>query len=301
MRKQLMLSILIPTYNYNVYPLVLELKQQADCLGIDYEILVQDDASFSELNIENEIINTNKNCFFFVNNYNLGRGKNINSLAEKAKHNWLLILDCDTFPTQKDFIKKYIKTTENIAHIVVFGGIEYEKEKPEKEKLLRWVYGNKRESLSLKTRKEKPNSRALTSNLLIQKELFTKNSFDDSITKYGYEDLCFLAVLETKNIQVNHIDNPTFHLNLETSILFLEKTKTSLENLAFIVDSKIIDSVDTKIITTYNLLQKLMLVKSISYIFKKLESNIRTNLLSENPSLFLFDLYKLGYYCTLKK
>lgn len=296
-----MLSILIPTYNYNVYPLVLELKQQADCLGIDYEILVQDDASFSELNIENQIINTIKNCFFFVNNSNLGRGKNINSLAEKAKHSWLLILDCDTFPTQKDFIKKYITTITNSDHRVIFGGIEYEKEKPEKEKLLRWVYGNKRESLSLKTRKEKPNSRALTSNLLIQKELFIKNSFNDSITKYGYEDLCFLAALETKGIQVNHIDNPTFHLNLETSALFLDKTKTALENLAFIVDSKIINTIDSKIFTIHQLLQKLMLVKSTSYIFQKLESNIKTNLLSENPSLFLFDLYKLGYYCNLKK
>lgn len=296
-----MLSILIPTYNYNVYPLVLELKQQADCLGIDYEILVQDDASFSELNIENEIINTNKDCFFFVNNYNLGRGKNINSLAKKAKHNWLLILDCDTFPTQKDFIKNYIQITTNISHIVVFGGIEYKKEKPEKEKLLRWVYGNKRESLSLKTRKEKPNSRALTSNLLIQKELFIKNSFNDSITKYGYEDLCFLVALETKGIQISHIDNPTFHLNLETSALFLDKTKTALENLAFIVDSKIINTIDSKIFTIHQLLQKLMLVKSTSYIFQKLESYIKTNLLSENPSLFLFDLYKLGYYCNLKK
>lgn len=296
-----MLSILIPTYNYNVCPLFLELKQQADCLGIDYEILVQDDASFSELNIENENINTNKNCFFFVNNSNLGRGKNINSLAKKAKYNWLLILDCDTFPTQKDFIKKYITTITNIDHRIIFGGIEYEKEKPEKEKLLRWVYGNKRESLSLKTRNEKPNSRALTSNLLIQKELFIKNSFDESITKYGYEDLCFLTALETKGIQVGHIDNPTFHLNLETSVLFLDKTKTALENLAFIVDSKIINTIDSKILTIHQLLQKLMLVKLTSYIFQKLESNIKTNLLSENPSLFLFDLYKLGYYCNLKK
>ncbi|MGO4772955.1 glycosyltransferase family 2 protein [Flavobacterium sp. W22_SRS_FK3] len=296
-----MLSILIPTYNYNVYPLFLELKQQADCLGIAYEILVQDDASLSELNIENENINTNKNCFFFVNKSNLGRGKNINSLAKKAKHNWLLILDCDTFPTQNNFIKKYITTITNTDHRVIFGGIEYEKGKPKKEKLLRWVYGNKRESLSLKTRKEKPNSRALTSNLLIQKELFIKNPFDNAITKYGYEDLYFLAVLETKGIQVCHIDNPTLHLNLETSVLFLDKTKTALENLAFIADSKIINTIDSKIITTHRLLKKIMLVKSTSYIFQKLESNIRTNLLSENPSLFLFDLYKLGYYCTLKK
>lgn len=296
-----MLSILIPAYNYNIFPLVLELKKQCISGGIQFEILVQDDASFSKLNIENQIINTIENCFFFVNNSNLGRGKNINSLAEKAKYNWLLILDCDTFPVQNDFIKKYINTIINPSNRIVFGGIKYKGERPEKENLLRWVYGNKRESLSLKARKEKPNNRALTSNLLIQRELFINNSFDDSITKYGYEDLCFLAALKAKNIQVCHIENPTFHLDLETSVLFLEKTKTALGNLVFIVDSKIIDHIDSKIVTTHNLLHKLMLVKFTSYIFKKLELNIRTNLLSENPSLFLFDIYKLGYYCTLKK
>ena len=47
-----MLSILIPTYNYNVYPLVTELKKQIDELAIEYEILVQDDSSKSSENIK---------------------------------------------------------------------------------------------------------------------------------------------------------------------------------------------------------------------------------------------------------
>ena len=52
-----MLSILIPVYNYNVVPLVLELHKQCLECEIDFEILCQDDASNSELNEENEIIN----------------------------------------------------------------------------------------------------------------------------------------------------------------------------------------------------------------------------------------------------
>ena len=83
------------------------------------------------MNEENEIINSLENCSFFVNSNNLGRGKNINLLAEKAKYDYLLILDCDTFPTQNNFIKNYISTTNNIENLVVFGGIQYKKEKPE--------------------------------------------------------------------------------------------------------------------------------------------------------------------------
>ena len=64
-----MLSILIPTYNYNVYSLVTELKSQADALGIAYEILVQDDAStfFLQENISVLRSDMKINCFFISN------------------------------------------------------------------------------------------------------------------------------------------------------------------------------------------------------------------------------------------
>jgi len=293
-----MLSILIPAYNYNVYPLVAELdKQCLDC-GIEFEISCQDDASLSIWNTENEKINSNPNCHFYINSTNLGRGNNINSLAEKSKFDWLLIMDCDTFPTQNNFIKKYCEIIPK-SH-VVFGGIQYKKEKPEKEKLLRWVYGNIRESLSVTTRNERPNGHALTSNLLIQKEIFLQNRFDSDIINYGYEDLCFLSTLETKQIKVSHIDNPTFHLNLETSIIFLEKTKIAIENLSIITNSCKYLNIESKINSAYITLKKLKLVAIIALIFNKTESKITSNLVSKNPSLFLFDLYKLGYYCRIK-
>ena len=287
-----MLSILIPVYNYDVIPLALELNKQCLESKIDFEILCQDDASNSKLNEENEIINSLENCSFFVNSNNLGRGKNINSLAKKTKHDYLLILDCDTFPTQNNFIKNYISTTNNIENLVVFGGIQYKKEKPENEKLLRWVYGNKRETLSLKVRNQKPNIRALTSNLLIQKKLFLETLFDESITKYGYEDLVFLSDLEKKEIFVTHIENTTYHLGLETSQQFLEKTKIALENLKIISKSRSFNVSDSKLLGFYVLLKRLYLSTFISFIFKKTERIIERNLLSKKPSLLLFDFYK---------
>jgi glycosyltransferase involved in cell wall biosynthesis len=292
-----MLSILIPTFNYNVFPLVSELQEQCLESKIDFEILCQDDASNSKLNEENEIINSLENCSFFVNSNNLGRGKNINSLAEKAKHDYLLILDCDTFPTQNNFIKNYISTTNNIENLVVFGGIQYKKEKPENEKLLRWIYGNARESLSVEKRNTNPNGNALTSNILIKKNIFILNKFDTSITKYGYEDLVFLSDLEKKGILVTHIENTTYHLGLETSQQFLEKTKIALENLKIISKSRSFNVSDSKLLEFCVLLKRLYLSTFISFIFKKTERIIERNLLSKKPSLLLFDFYKLGCYC----
>lgn len=292
-----MLSILIPVYNYSVYPLISELQKQCLEINIQFEILCQDDAS-NLFKIENQRINSLENCNFSVNNLNVGRGKNINFLAEKSKYEWLLIMDCDTFPTQNNYIQKYISQI-NEAEKVVFGGIKYQKEKPSNDQLLRWFYGNARESISIEKRNTNPNGSALTSNILIQKKVFISNKFDDSITKYGYEDLVFLSDLKKKGILVKHIDNPTYHLGLETSEQFLAKTKIALENLKSISENNSIYNSESKILKVYNVLKQLYLTSFISTIFKKTERNLEENLLSKNPSLFLFDLYKLGYYCSI--
>jgi hypothetical protein len=293
-----MLSILIPVYNYDVVPLVLELHKQCLECEIDFEILCQDDASklFFE---ENKKINGLKYCRFSKNNSNLGRGKNINLLAEKAQFEWLLIMDCDTFPKENHFIQKYI-TQVNKNEKIVYGGIEYHKEKPAQDKLLRWHYGNARESLSIEKRNANPNGNALTSNILIKKNIFILNKFDKSITKYGYEDLVFLSDLKKKGFVVKHIDNPTYHLGLETSQQFLEKTKTAMENLRLITETDALDLSESKLLKVSTLSESLYLTPFISFLFKKTERKMEQNLLSKKPSLLLFDLYKLGYYCSLK-
>lgn len=282
-----MLSILIPVYNYNVLELVRELVKQCNLCGINFEILCQDDASNSKENIQNQEINSFSNCSFFENEINLGRGKNINSLARKAKYDWLLILDCDTFPSNNNFIQNYISALSESANII-FGGIIYEDKKPSNEKLLRWIYGKERETSAL-----------LSSNLVIKKDIFLQYSFDESITKYGYEDLVFFTILKKNRFEIVKIQNPTFHLGLETSEQFLNKTKTALENLVLLYSSGKISSEESKIIKVFELLKKVKLVRFATYVFKKNQIKIERNLLSQKASLFLFDIYKLGYFCFL--
>ena len=49
-----MISILIPCYDYNAYPLVSKLEKQALILNINFEIICIDDASFSSKNETNQ-------------------------------------------------------------------------------------------------------------------------------------------------------------------------------------------------------------------------------------------------------
>ena len=94
-----MLSILIPTYNYNTLLLVKTLQQQAIKSKISFEIIVLDDASSdTQSSIENNKINTLEHCTYIESEKNLGRTATRNILAHKAKFNWLLFLDADVIP-----------------------------------------------------------------------------------------------------------------------------------------------------------------------------------------------------------
>jgi len=293
-----MLSILIPVYNYNIFTLVETLyKQTLEC-NIPFEIICLDDAS-QDFIIENQRINQFKNSSFSILEKNIGRSAIRNLLAQKAVYENLLFLDADTFPVHNQFISNYIEAIKKNGK-VVFGGILYENKKPAKELLLRWIYGGKREALSLADRIQNPSDFALVSNLLIKKEIFFRFPFDETLTKYGYEDLLFFSVLKSNLIAITHIDNPVFHLNLETSALFLSKTKTALQNLVFLDASNKISKKESKILASFEFLKRFKLISVFNFVFRKLETKIERNLVSEKPSLFLFDIYKLGFYCFYK-
>ena len=294
-----MLSILIPVYNYAVFPLVLEVHKQCIAAGIPFEILCQDDCSSSFIE-ENRTVEQLSNCTFSQNTVNLGRGNNRNLLIQKAQFDWLLLLDCDMFPKDSFFIKNYLSFIQKPIAPLAFGGIIYHPKKPHNSQLLRWVYGQKREALSREFRNKKPNSRALTSNLVIRKEIALRHPFPESVSDYGYEDLSFLSNLGQQNITVFHIDNPTFHLNLETSTQFLTKTEIALKNLVLLIQTNRIKVNESKIIATFLWVKKLHLIQLTAWFFQQTKTVTTKNLLSDNPSLLLFDWYKLGYLCLLQ-
>jgi len=182
-----MLSILIPTYNHPVLDLVNMLYKQCDEVGISFEILVLDDGS-SDKNIStiNKKIEEFPFCKHFENFENRGRSISRDLLAKKANYDWLLFLDADVQLKEKDFIKEYVLHINAGKANIYSGGIVYEKSKPEKEKILRWEYGRKREEKSAELRNKTPFI-IVTGNLLIKKEVFQKiNTIQENV--YG-EDL----------------------------------------------------------------------------------------------------------------
>ena len=89
-RKNKMLSILIPTFNYDITALVVEVHKQSKSCNIVFEILVFDDAS-RDLEIKNNAsINTLENTSYTILKSNIGRSAIRNKLAKSAQYSWLL-------------------------------------------------------------------------------------------------------------------------------------------------------------------------------------------------------------------
>ena len=294
-----MLSILIPTYNYNVYPLVTELKSQANALGIAFEILVQDDASDCFLE-ENEKINLLQHCSYTLNHVNLGRGNNINLLNNQAQFDFVLILEADAFPEKKNYLEVLINEI-NLDTFIIFGGVIYPQKKPKKDKLLRWKYGNERESVSLNKRLKKHYNFVFTWNLLLKKEILTNLNFPQNIKGYGYEDVVFIKKLKENAIPIKHIDNKLIHYNNENNSIFIQKTEKAINTLTQLLFEKKLVYTDTKIGKIYNLIQFWHLETVFIFFYNKLSKRMLKNLNSTNPSLTIFDFYKLGYFCELNK
>jgi|TARA_B110000967_G_scaffold21083_1_gene19599 hypothetical protein len=296
-----MLSILIPTYNYNVEALVAELHAQTTACNIEFEIICYDDGSKNlELIAANESINSLKNTNYKVLGSNIGRSSIRNLLAKDAKYDLLLFLDADVIPVKKDFISKYLNSVTDSTNII-YGGIRYQEESPKKAHLLRWVYGRKREALPVTKRNKNIYLSFLTLNFIIRKTIFDSVSFNEDIPNLRNEDTLFSFNLKQAKIALSHIENPVYHLGLEDSNIFLKKSIESQDAMNQFLDEGLIDIKYTLITKTIYRLKKIKLDRLFSMTYPFTEKLFVTNLLSSKPSLFIFDLYKLSYLCYISK
>ena len=281
-----MFSVLIPTYNYDITPLVMEIKNQCKTNKIEFEILAFDDGSNSSLNEVNTTINTLENCYFKVLPKNIGRSAIRNLLGKTAKYENLLFIDAGTTIENSEFIKNYM---EHIDIDVLNGGMIAKKQAPKKPFKLRWLYTKNREHKAL-----------CSSNFLIKKDIFFKFLFNESVKKYGFEDVLFFDQLISNGIEVKVIQNPVLHNSDDDANTYLTKTKAGLENLTNLIENGLLKPNSSKIYQHYLKLEKYRLSKLTSKIHKWFIKIFLLNFNSSNPSLLLFDIYRLSYLCYIK-
>lgn len=288
-----MLSILIPTYNYDCYDLVLELHRQATELNIEFEIIVADDCSKNELP-RLQLINQLSNCQLIKPQHNLGRAKIRNFLADKSQHNHLLFLDSDSFPAHNNFLKNYIDFIPQ--NLTILGGRIYNESQDEHHTLLT-KYGITKE------RNNNPihiSKAPFTSpNFLIPKTIFNKIRFNENIKGYGHEDTIFGIELSRLNIPYYRFDNSIIHLQIEDNQTFIRKTNESIQNLYNIYKTQQYTEIQTlsPVLNLYTKIKKFHLTTIFAKIYQNYSNSLLKYCDNKNPNLKLFSLYKLCYLC----
>ena len=288
-----MISVLIPTFNTDVSPLVDFLLKHHDFSSFKMEIIIWNDAS----NIVSLGQWDNENISFFKSPVNMGRSKTRELLAERSKYPYLLFLDADVFPVSTLFLAQYLQHASEDS--VLVGGIRYESKKPESNRYFRWFYGKAREEISVENRLKNPYNHFMTGNFLVPKSIFLQFPLHDVITGYGHEDTLLGYKFQQAGIPIRHIDNPVFHLGLEENDVFFAKSKEAVSSLLRL--KQVGFTIPSKLLSGYNLLERMNLVTFCAVFYPVFESRILKNYIFSGNifSLFFFDLSRLLYFCTL--
>ena len=291
-----MISILIPCFDYNAYPLVSILEKQALMLKIDFEIICIDDGSFSSKNDVNQKINLLTNSKFIESKKNIGRINNRLLLAEKSQYEWLIFLDVDTLPNEDNFLKNYIDQINK--GMMIIGGCIYKE--PENENFsLRYKFGKLREEINSNIRNKNPYKYISSCNFMCQRNVLIDVLSSIKTISYG-NDYIFGSLFKKMGIDVNHIDNPVLIDNIDENQIFIKKTHHALDNLISSYNNKIIKKHSISILKAYMILDNLLLKNIFVKITDLYKNLLKRNLYRKDPNLFLFDLYRLNYLCKIK-
>ena len=278
-----MLSILIPTYNYDCSSLVYDLDTMCSKANIDYEIIVGNDGSTANMQNLKNLSQTLSHFRFLDFKENRGRSIIRNTLAREAKYEKLLFIDSDMKVYKSDYIQQYI----NEDAPIVAGGIKVLEDK------------NPTYILHKKYEKNRSTGIATTQNILVRKDVFDEVRFIENVKKYGYEDIIFSHRLD-KMYGIKFIYNPLIHNGPIPTDIFITRIAESTETLIELYqDAKyrkdIIES--SKLLRTYLKIKKARGLYLL--LFKLSKGFIVKQLRSKNPSMFLMDMYKLGVLCNL--
>ena len=286
------ISVLIPTYNQPCLELVSQLQTQLEQAAVAYEIIVADDGSTDERTVETNFgIATLVHCQYIVRKENAGRAAIRNFLAQEAQYELLLFIDSDMSLVDDQYIRRYLAAD---CDSVLDGGVRIVGDEDEWRGNLRYLYEKAEEPHhTAPERQRTPYQHLHTANLLIRRELMLKYPFDERFRHYGYEDVLLGKTLRRHRVAIRHIDNPLGFSTFEANADFVAKTEEGIRTLyEFREDLRGYSRLLTLVSGIH-----IPLVKSmIRWMHRLAGPAVRRNLCSTHPRLFLFKLYKLGYY-----
>lgn len=162
---------------------------------------------------------------------NLGRSKGRNLLASQARGEYLLFIDADMLPDHADFLRSWLSHIDDHTPAATFGGFSVTQASTAPEYAVHRSMAQKSDCVPASVRSQQPEKHVFTSNLLIRKDVFLQNPFDEDFQGWGWEDVEW-AMRVAKTHAITHIDNTATHLGLDTVPALMSKYRQSATNFA---------------------------------------------------------------------
>jgi len=285
------LSICIASYGNDVGALIEVLlgEIEANPSLSNTEILISD--QFSEAHPLHKNWTQHPSVHYYHYTELRGRAANRNHLVALSQGAQLLFLDADALPVQPDFIAQYLG--QAAPQTVLVGGTAY---RSDHKQWLRYKVGVQKESIPAKRRSQLPYSSFSAFNVCMDRAVAEAITFDANLIEYGHEDTLFGLELRHRCVPVKHLDNPAYHLGIDSDEVFMEKTKTAVLGLAALINAGKIDE-DVRLYATYKKLQSWGGAVLLRLLNPVLAPWMFGQLSAGRGSVAMFDLYKLLVLC----
>jgi hypothetical protein len=210
-------------------------------------------------------------------------------------------LDGDSKILSDHFVLAYQRLITHSPDVVI-GGRQYDPSRPTECRLrLHWKYGTQRESADHKAPGRHYYLGFMSNNFLINRRLFEQIQVIDDLEDYGHEDTWIGIELERLNAKITFLDNRVLHDGLEDVERFILKSRSAVKNLKILSGIVPVDILKkhVKLFRYYMLARRTGSSGLISILYSVAKPLIIRNLHSCNPSLPLFDFYRLNLLISL--
>ncbi len=273
-----LISIVVPFYQYDPSLLAMRLCAMAADFPDEIELIFADDGSpngAGAAQVISAMVNATVPCLVLEFETNLGRAVIRNQLAQLARGQYLLFMDCDMMPDEPNFIAIYFQLALAGISDIVYGGRSTKQiVDPLPELDLHRVFTAERETLSAAVRSQQPAYHFYSCNFLVRRQVILSVPIDERFTGWGWED-CEWAARASESFSLLHIDNPATHFGLLTPQKILMKYEESLGNFSLMLTLRPEMIVNIKLYKAACLLRKLhmgVVVKKVAR-WVVLESN----------------------------
>jgi glycosyltransferase involved in cell wall biosynthesis len=165
---------------------------------------------------------------------NEGRSKGRNRLVSHARAAHFLFLDSDMAPDGPDFLANWLALIDRETPAVAFGGFSLQQVSPRRDQALHRAMAAHSDCLPASVRALAPEKHVFTSNLLVRRDVFAAEGFDEGFAGWGWEDVEW-GMRVARRWPILHLDNTATHLGLDPAPVMAAKYEQSAANFARVV------------------------------------------------------------------